>query len=57
MILLYITINVETNCSVLMGEGPGIVVSTAAFHARARGSFPGLGGLKETKMFFRKTQY
>ena len=27
------------------------MVSTAAFHARARGSVPGLGGLKETKMF------
>ena len=27
------------------------MVSTAAFHARVRGSFPGLGGLKETKMF------
>ena len=27
------------------------VVSTAAFHARVRGSFPGLGGLKATKMF------
>ena len=26
-----------------------VVVSTAAFHARARGSVPGLGGLKETK--------
>ena len=26
-----------------------MVVSTAAFHARARGSVPGLGGLKETK--------
>ena len=26
------------------------MVSTAAFHARGRGSFPGLGGLKETKM-------
>ena len=25
--------------------------STAAFHARARGSVHGLGGLKETKMF------
>ena len=24
------------------------MVSTAAFHARVRGSFPGLGGLKET---------
>ena len=28
------------------------MVSTAAFHARVRGSVPGLGGLKETKMFF-----
>ena len=27
------------------------VVSTAAFHARVRGSVPGLDGLKETKMF------
>ena len=27
------------------------MASTAAFHARARGSVPGLGGLKETKMF------
>ena len=35
-----------------VGRGPySVVVSTAAFHARARGSFPGLGGLKETKMF------
>ena len=25
------------------------MVSTAAFHARVRGSVPGLGGLKETK--------
>ena len=25
------------------------MVSTAAFHARARGSVPGLGGLQETK--------
>ena len=33
-----------------MGGGPMVVVSTAAFHSRARGSFPGLGGLKETKM-------
>ena len=28
-----------------------MVLSTAAFHARVRGSFPGLGGLKETKIF------
>ena len=27
------------------------MVSTAAFHARFRGSVPGLGGLKETKNF------
>ena len=27
------------------------MVSTAASHARVRGSIPGLGGLKETKMF------
>ena len=36
---------------VVLGGGPSVVVSTAAFHARARGSVPGLGGLKETKMF------
>ena len=33
------------------GGGPSVVVSTAAFHARARGSVPRLGGFKETKMF------
>ena len=35
--------------------GPRVVVSmvsTAAFHARVRGSVYGLGGLKETKCFF-----
>ena len=30
------------------GGGPRVVVITAAFHARVRGSVPGLGGLKET---------
>ena len=35
----------------LVGGGPRVVVSTAAFHASVRGSVPGLGGLKETKMF------
>ena len=35
----------------LAGGGPRVVVRTAAFHARVRGSVPGLGGLKETKMF------
>ena len=29
-----------------------MVVNTAALHARARGLFPGLGGLKETKKMF-----
>ena len=29
-------------------RGPKVVVTTAAFHARVRGSVPGLGGLKET---------
>ena len=37
------------------------MVSTAAFHARVRGSFPGRGGLKESKYVFspstRKIQY
>ena len=33
------------------GGSPRVVVSTAAFHARVRGSVPGLGGLKETKLF------
>ena len=31
--------------------GPRVVAGSAAFHARTRGSFLGLGGLKETKMF------
>ena len=35
-----------------MGGGPRVVVSTAASHARVRGSVPGLGGLKETKKLF-----
>ena len=38
-------------CFIKLGGGPGVVVSTTAFHARVRGSVPGLGGLKETKMF------
>ena len=33
-----------------VGRGPRVVVSTAAFQV-VRGSVPGLGGLKETKMF------
>ena len=38
-------------CEWKMGGGPRVVISTAAFHARVRCSIPGLGGLKETKMF------
>ena len=33
------------------GRGPRVVVGTAAFQARVGGSFPGLSGLKVTKMF------
>ena len=40
-----------SNMSNKPGGGTRVVVSTAAFHARVRGSVPGLGGLKETKMF------
>ena len=40
-----------THLPELQGGGPRVVVSTAAFHARVRGSVHGLGGLKETKMF------
>ena len=57
----FIIIVIQTSLSLLQdqlgaymstkGRGPRVVVSTAAFHARVRGSFPGLGGLKETKMF------
>ena len=43
--------NAGSALSQRLGRGPGVVVSTAVFHARVRGSFPGLGGLKETKMF------
>ena len=42
---------IRTQRSATQGGGPRVVVSTAAFHARVRGSVPGLGGLKETKMF------
>ena len=34
--------------STMLGGGSRVVASTAAFHARVRGSVPGLGGLKET---------
>ena len=35
----------------LTGGGPRVVVSTAALHARVRGSVPGLGGFERNKMF------
>ena len=43
-------INVLKTCiEDMQGGRPRVVVSTAAFHARVRGSVPGPGGLKETK--------
>ena len=33
----------------ILSGGPRVVVSATAFHARVRGSVPGLGVLKETK--------
>ena len=44
-------VRLHSYCTRTSGGGPRVVVSTAAFHARVRGSVPGLGGLKETKMF------
>ena len=41
----------QVHTTSFLGGGPRVVVSTAAFHARVRGSVPGLGGLKETKLF------
>ena len=41
----------ESEVALFLGGGPRVVVSTAAFNARVRGSVPGLGCLKETKMF------
>ena len=38
--------------AVFVSRGPRVVASAAAFHARVRGSFPGLGGLKEKKVYF-----
>ena len=48
--LIYVII-FKSQTQHIAGGGPRVVVSTAAFHARVRGSVPGLGGLKETKMF------
>ena len=46
---LYIHILCNHHHYHVRGGGPRVVVSTAAFHARVRGSVLGLGGLKETK--------
>ena len=35
----------------IRGRGAMVVARIAAFHARVRGSFPNLGGLKETNLF------
>ena len=51
---LLLLLRLQINITIVVchkGGGPRVVVSTAAFHARVRGSVPGLGGLKETKMF------
>ena len=49
------------NIMSVWGVGPRVAVSTAAFHARVRGLFPGFGGLKDTKLFLppstREIQY
>ena len=52
-LITHIDTHIATRWIILgnLGGGPRVVVSTAAFHARVRGSVPGLGGLKETKMF------
>ena len=38
-------------CYSFVERSARVVVSTAAFHARVRGSLLGLGGMKRTKMF------
>ena len=50
--VMYRPVDVLTASYNLLGGGPRVMVSTAAFHARVRGSVPGLGGLKETKTIF-----
>ena len=56
LIIIWVFIEINTVDVIFVyfiksGGGPRVVVSTAAFHARVRGSVPGLGGLKETKLF------
>ena len=51
LLLAFFHLGVDIDLIDCLGGGPRVVVSTAAFHARVRGSVPGLGGLKETKLF------
>ena len=57
MLMTYVSLNGSSfviKCCHCCGHccgGPRVVVSTAAFHARVRGSVPGLGGLKGAKLF------
>ena len=50
-LLQWFVLNDYISCTIYVYGGPRVVVSTAAFHARVRGSVSGLGGLKETKLF------
>ena len=43
--------NEERQENIVLGGGPRVVVSTAAFQAKVQGLFPSLGILKETRMF------
>ena len=49
--IVALSVSVYSHSSIPWGGGHRVVVSTAAFHVRVRGSVPGLGGFKETKMF------
>ena len=49
--ITFVVVDITFKVVMITGGGPRVVVSTAAFHARVRGSVPGLGGLKETKLF------
>ena len=49
---LYVPHELLSLSYITMGGGPRVVVSTAAFHARARGSVPGFGGLEKNKKKF-----
>ena len=48
---IYVPLLVWMGSYSFVERSPRVVVSTAAFHARVRGSFPGLCGMKGTKIF------